>query len=668
MKVFRFILLSSLILMLSFNVLATDRKSKHALIIAVANYPKNTGWSSISSDNDVVILKDALLRQGFKKENITIIIDNDARKQNILNQLKHLTDKVNVGDIVVIHFSGHGQQIIDDNGDEPDGYDESLIPYDAQMRYSNSYKGESHLRDDEFRLILTQLRHKLGKTGNVFVILDSCHSGTGTRGYQKSRGTQVKFQPNGYNPQNITENRALMDLNEASVVNNHELAGLVTFSASGPEQLNFEYTDKETETSYGSLSYAFCNALSGVDSTTTYRGLFDQILVNMSSIAPKQNPQAEGDLDQLLFNGQSINILPYFKIINETDINTYTLSGGNLLGIYDGAEISLYDIDTYNYIDAEPKAMGKVINSSILLSEIKIEGIYSNDDIKNSWAYITKQTFGKREYRIGITKIKDKNLKKLLESIFETNDRIIVSNDLPDIIIEGNNKKNTDSLFFYTKDDLLLASFKIGDKNYSEIEQIVINEIKKSFQANFLRSLNLSTREFDISFKIIPITLKSQGAGYIEDKELSLKEFMSITNQLEFKDGSAFKLSIKSSGYNKAFYQILDIQPDNKINILIPTNHNKPSDYIIYPGEEIELNEIFVIGKPYGKEVFKLIATSEPIDLSLIIQTRGQSQLNFNSPFEILFNDTYNLTRGASLAIPPETVSTYSVVFEIVGD
>ena len=79
--------------------------------------------------------------------------------------------------MLVFHYSGHGQQITDDNGDEPDGYDETIVPYDAPMRAEAGYRGDKHLRDDELARKLLALRAKVGPTGNVVFAFDSCFSG-----------------------------------------------------------------------------------------------------------------------------------------------------------------------------------------------------------------------------------------------------------------------------------------------------------------------------------------------------------------------------------------------------------------------------------------------------------------------------------------------------------
>ena len=83
---------------------------KYALIIAVGDYPKKTGWSSISSVNDVPLIEQTLLNQGFSEGNIQVLINEEATYLGIKEALNKLLERVDADDVVVIHYSGHGQQ------------------------------------------------------------------------------------------------------------------------------------------------------------------------------------------------------------------------------------------------------------------------------------------------------------------------------------------------------------------------------------------------------------------------------------------------------------------------------------------------------------------------------------------------------------------------------
>jgi len=68
---------------------------------------------------------------------LTSLQDLKATKAAILKELDVLAAKAKKGDIVVIHFSCHGQQIRDqktvaEGKNEEDGYDEAVISYDVQ--------------------------------------------------------------------------------------------------------------------------------------------------------------------------------------------------------------------------------------------------------------------------------------------------------------------------------------------------------------------------------------------------------------------------------------------------------------------------------------------------------------------------------------------------------
>jgi hypothetical protein len=71
-------------------------------------------------------------KQGFKESDITFLLDDghhtNPTYDNIMNAYKTLASQARAGDAVFCHYSGHGGKIKDDNGDEEDGFDETLVP------------------------------------------------------------------------------------------------------------------------------------------------------------------------------------------------------------------------------------------------------------------------------------------------------------------------------------------------------------------------------------------------------------------------------------------------------------------------------------------------------------------------------------------------------------
>ena len=172
-----------------------NAQNKRALVIGIGDYPEESGWCKIHGDNDISIVTEMLEENGF--EQVQILCNKAATKKGIIDALDNLAKKATLGDVIYIHFSGHGQQITDLDGDEPDGYDEAWIPYDACKDYSAKYKGQNHIVDDELFDFLNQLRAKVGDKGKIIVVSDACHSGSGSRGDEDEdvvRGVQEKFE------------------------------------------------------------------------------------------------------------------------------------------------------------------------------------------------------------------------------------------------------------------------------------------------------------------------------------------------------------------------------------------------------------------------------------------------------------------------------------------
>ena len=145
-----------------------------ALLVGINNYQHAPLRGCI---NDVKQMKDLLtLHYNFKEENIKVLLDGDATYNGIQAGLEWLSQGGDESDAVrVFHYSGHGSYMADENGDEPDGRDECLVPVDHETA--------GFLTDDS----LKKLYISFPKTGNLTLIMDSCHSGTVQRDIVKDR-------------------------------------------------------------------------------------------------------------------------------------------------------------------------------------------------------------------------------------------------------------------------------------------------------------------------------------------------------------------------------------------------------------------------------------------------------------------------------------------------
>jgi len=146
------------------------KNTQRAVLIGI-NYTGQSGELS-GCHNDVRNVARYLTEvQGFRNENVTILMDDGEHKaptkSAILLAYKRLVRESREGDVVFCHYSGHGGRLPDDNGDEEDGYDETLIPVDFDK------KGQ--IRDDDLLKILV---HPMPEGVTMTCLMDCCHSGT----------------------------------------------------------------------------------------------------------------------------------------------------------------------------------------------------------------------------------------------------------------------------------------------------------------------------------------------------------------------------------------------------------------------------------------------------------------------------------------------------------
>lgn len=146
---------------------SVKRAPKRALCVGINDYPYD-GNDLNGCVNDAHAWSDMLTKNfGFAGSDVRVMTDAEATKKNVVAAVKNLLAGAQSGDVLVWHNSSHGSYVADKSGDE-ETYDECLCPYDIQ---------DNHILDDEIRELVTNIKPGV----RLSVILDNCHSGSGTR-------------------------------------------------------------------------------------------------------------------------------------------------------------------------------------------------------------------------------------------------------------------------------------------------------------------------------------------------------------------------------------------------------------------------------------------------------------------------------------------------------
>ena len=188
-----------LILLLTAFLQSADASTHRALVFGLGKQA-DASWGRIHGDNDVYYVVQMLQQVGYT--DILTLKNEQATKKAIVEAFTSLAERCQRGDVVYIHYSGHGQLMTDLDGDESlkwnnshSQWDEAWIPYDAYMVYGPNDRGEKHLCDDEVARYLETIRQRIGKRGELVVVVDACHSGDATCGPDDEcvRGVDVRF-------------------------------------------------------------------------------------------------------------------------------------------------------------------------------------------------------------------------------------------------------------------------------------------------------------------------------------------------------------------------------------------------------------------------------------------------------------------------------------------
>jgi hypothetical protein len=342
-----------------------------AILVGASTYPNldQRFWLK-GPANDIDLVAHYLSRESpvpFPDQNVTVLADGIEGSPAptlaaIRGAFAALEGRVQAGDFVYLHFSGHGSQApAKDPDSELDGLDELFLPVDIGPWNDSVGAVENALVDDEIGQLIDGLR---AKGAMVWAVFDSCHSGTATRAAPTGDDEVLlrKLDPSALG---VPDDRMAEAESQSRALPNPRVrpdsplgkpeGGLVAFFAAQTNETTPEKRMPKGKTgrrAQGVFTYVLFETLAR-NPGITYRQLGQEVLRRyaVDNIA-QSTPMFEGDLDSVVFSGTSGTPVAQWPL--EVADGTMTIPAGMLHNLSEGAELKLYGAAS----DADDAALG----------------------------------------------------------------------------------------------------------------------------------------------------------------------------------------------------------------------------------------------------------------------------------------------------------------------
>jgi hypothetical protein len=317
----------------------TNGAEKLALLIGInqhAHLPDIRGCV-----NDVKLMHNVLQEGfGFSPEGIKLLLDDQASRARILEGMDWLLEQADKGDVVVMHFSGHGAQVPDATGTRSSGMVSTIVPYDAGLRTA---EGEDLITYNEIRdwlLKMTQI------TPNVTLTFDCDHAGTISSGLDGKPLDKTRY---------------------------------VFIGGCCEDEYAIEYPVQDLY--HGVFTYALVQELLEAESGASYKDVFERVTTTVMARFERQHPQIEGDIDRPLFAVGKRKSMLFIPVVDRMG-HEIQLAAGAAHGMTAGSQWAIYpveiDIATSQTLTlglVEIKSVGATESKAVILSESHAEAV-----------------------------------------------------------------------------------------------------------------------------------------------------------------------------------------------------------------------------------------------------------------------------------------------------
>ncbi len=682
-----------------------DTPRKHALLIGISDYSKlphalknqpeelEPLFPDLDCDEDVDRIKAALV-QTFKfdpdpaKHEIVVLKQPEqTTRKAILAAFDRLIAETHPGDLVYIHYSGHGQQVTDNHS--PGGLDDAIVPSDYLNDLSNLITGKKIAE----KLKALQAQDTQGDVhGQIALSFDCCHSATATRGgLAKKRGKSYKEFSEWYErhyhalpPQPAPES-AMPELARGAapsakvVIQDLNQPGYVVLSACTNDSFAFE-TQDESGQGIGRFSLALSQAMIKANKDTTYQQLYDQVYelfrekYNGANGQDLQVPQIDGAADTKLLGGSAVPS-PSAILVRRLSPGHFALDAGRLQGITAGSTFAVYPTDIAADFTPEKKIADVTVQENgvgLITATLQVDKTYpaalSHDALRGAYAVEVSHDYGSAQFTVDAPSITAALPPAQAEAVVSSLAKdpmvstTLAPNQIPDIrvihpdvklaaraasqvqIIRGDTGTVLNTLD--TTQDDLPAQFdgavkKLASYRYATT---VLNQENPNAPAR-------------IHLRLIPALspdLDANGDPVVDANNLPVFKGDKPGEVKALKVGDYFTVEVQNLSDKDLFVTVLDIDSDGTIDQVWPDKEYKAANNIVKAGATVRLWNLsdtasftqFKANELDNDEIYKALATDTHVSYQALVNRSTRGEKGPPSVFDALLEPATG-TRGA---------------------
>jgi hypothetical protein len=657
----------------------------HALLIGINDYVETEFASLEGAHNDVELMQVVLERRfGIPAHRIRMLLDEKATHQGLQQAFADLAQRIGPGDSVYIHYSGHGSYTPDLNGDERSGKDQTWVSHGS--RHPDAGDGDRNINsydvlDDEIEAWLAPLA---GKAGTLVFVSDSCHSASVTRG----DAPLVRSAPADERPHPLgDQSQGFGTVNAIRIGAARDVQGAAEFVA-------------EDGIRYGMFTWFWAQALDEASAEETWYDVFRRTAMQVQlRRGDSQQPQIEGGRSERLFGGN-------YEQRGPTVMVSRASANGQRAWIDAGLLSGMTADSEFGYPD-DPENSARLRLVRVLATESEAAVLRGRvavgdrvEEVVHAYPFPPVTVFVAGDF----IEAEDRDLANaLVAAIAKLPDYSVAdtqtTSDLVLYVARPGRDANGDPVYAGPDDTLPLASKNSDPEVWvmSPVEQLIHDDLRidgrdpqratKALMRNLKRLArvrevqllgNSDTADIPVSAYatlLTPVDLCGSAGSCVDLGELGNYAVAGRfeLEELEEFDGFASQqiltYTLNNDSRRDYYVYLLSISANGTISMLFPAPGERADIALIGAGDSLNTFEEgygHLLEQP-GGETVKLIASREPIDISLLEQTgyeRGDARPR--TPLEKLLANAMSGSRGA-VRIRNDAWGTRQVSFSVAA-